>query len=74
MGTTGARQFASLIVFSLTQSNKISSVAFKLTSMGSHFGPGIYTREDFNDFEIVNNLPPTQSTRQETPLRGRGCF
>jgi len=47
MGSTGAYNYAGLIVFALTQDNRIPKVELVLDAAGSHLGPGVYTREDF---------------------------
>ena len=47
MGTTGAYNYSGLVTFALTEDPRIRKVDFKLKNEGSHFGPGISTRESF---------------------------
>jgi len=75
MGLTGARKYVGLIVFSLTQDVKVTGVDFKLAAQGSYFGPGVYTRQAFSDFGIVNNLPLGKNAPPATTTKPKsGCY
>ena len=48
MGTTGAYCFLGETVFTLTELDSINRVKIEM-EVGSHAGPGVYTRDDFED-------------------------
>ncbi|GAB7088346.1 hypothetical protein [Marinifilum fragile] len=48
MGTTGAYCFLGETIFTLTELDSINKVSIEM-EVGSHAGPGVYTRNDFDD-------------------------
>lgn len=53
MGTTGAIQYISSIVYSFTENDKLRFIDIKIAN-GDHFQSGVYNRNDFkNDFYIL---------------------
>src|SRR3989338_5757216 len=47
MGSAVPYNYSGLVTFALTEGSGIKKVDFKLQSAGTHFSPGISTREDF---------------------------
>jgi len=48
MGTTGAYCFLGETIFTLTELDSINKVSIEM-EVGSHAGPGVYTKDDFYD-------------------------
>jgi spore germination protein GerM len=53
MGSSGAQDYLASVTYSLTENRQIKKVNF-IFEEGDHAVPGIYTRESFANYKIVN--------------------
>lgn len=67
MGSSGAQDYLALVTYTLTETPGVTSVDF-IFRAGEHAMPGIYSRESFTDYTVVNSTGKSaQKTAPASP-------